>query len=204
MNEETKARLDSILFRGKTEDGKWVEGYYHSYETSNCEVIHNILYSGITDHIAAIGGWGRMVIPETVGRFTGLYDSTKFEDLTDQEQQAWLCTFNHKECRDNIKSDWKGKMIWEGDIVKMVYYPLGADPKVIEYYKTGIVDYRGYVCLKMEGTNVLNPEKACSHHKTEIKRYKHPSQGFDWIDRYALLHKAIVIGNFHDTPDLLK
>lgn len=49
------------------------------------------------------------IIPETVCQFTGLFDSTKFEELTDSEQKAWML--------HNKPSEWKGKRIFEGDVI---------------------------------------------------------------------------------------
>lgn len=42
-------------------------------------------------------------------QFTGLYDATKWEELTDAEQEQWL--------KHHSKDDWKGKPIFEGDII---------------------------------------------------------------------------------------
>ncbi len=74
MNDETKARLDSILFRGKSYksryggEGEWVEGHY---------VPKIKLKDGsVTGHVILTDDWGyHEVIPETVGRFTGLLDA---------------------------------------------------------------------------------------------------------------------------------
>ena len=45
---------------------------------------------------------------------TGLHDSTKFEDLSEDEQKEWL---------ESGKSadEWQGREIFEGDIVKIIY-----------------------------------------------------------------------------------
>lgn len=43
-------------------------------------------------------------------QFTGLHDATKWEDLTDAERDEWIKSGHTKE-------DWKGRMIFEGDIV---------------------------------------------------------------------------------------
>jgi len=47
----------------------------------------------------------------TVERFTGIHDSTTWEELTNQERSDWLW-------EGNTLNEWKGKMIFEGDIVK--------------------------------------------------------------------------------------
>jgi len=43
-------------------------------------------------------------------QFTGLHDATKWEDLTDAERDEWIKA-GHK------KEDWKGRRIFDGDIV---------------------------------------------------------------------------------------
>jgi hypothetical protein len=45
-----------------------------------------------------------------VMQWTGLYDGTKWEQLTEAEQKAWLD-------KGKTKEEWPGKMIFEGDIV---------------------------------------------------------------------------------------
>lgn len=54
------------------------------------------------------------VIPETVGQFTGLYDSTLWEELTTEEQAYFLYLENGDK---HSKEEWNGKPIFEGDIV---------------------------------------------------------------------------------------
>lgn len=46
----------------------------------------------------------------TLMQFTGLFDGTKFDDLPISEQKNWL--------KNNKQEDWKGKEIYEGDIVE--------------------------------------------------------------------------------------
>ena len=77
------AQMREILFRGKTEDGEWVEGFY---------LVRKLRYKGdksfmferatiSTGIIESSGGFGERteclefeVIPETVGQYTGLTD----------------------------------------------------------------------------------------------------------------------------------
>lgn len=44
-------------------------------------------------------------------QYTGLKDNTKFNELSNDEKETWL--------KNNKKSDWKGKEIYEGDIVEV-------------------------------------------------------------------------------------
>ncbi len=45
-------------------------------------------------------------------QYTGLHDDTKWEELTKEEWLEWL--------KHNTKGEWKGRRIYEGDIVKIV------------------------------------------------------------------------------------
>ena len=50
-------------------------------------------------------------------QFTGLLDRTKWEELTQDEQLKWID-------RGETKESWKGKEIWEGDIIYETYFGL--------------------------------------------------------------------------------
>lgn len=49
-------------------------------------------------------------------QFTGLLDSTKFEDLTIIEQNKWL--------ENNNMDDWNGKEVYEGDVIEFLLAPV--------------------------------------------------------------------------------
>lgn len=61
-------------------------------------------------------------------QFTGLHDATKWEDLTDAERDEWIKS-GHK------KEDWKGRRIFEGDIIEF--------KNIDRQYVKGIVYYLG-------------------------------------------------------------
>lgn len=69
--------MREILFRGKREEnGKWAEGYYLTVKNNYMGVEKSVI---ITPENAAINGNGDLggmwiVIPETVGQYTGLTD----------------------------------------------------------------------------------------------------------------------------------
>lgn len=94
--------MRDILFRGKRKDNReWVYGYvYRIWERVY------ILW-GMTNDVPNM----IEVDPETVGQFTGLYDSTKWEDLTEKERAEFTRA-------GNFPSECKGKKIFEGDVVK--------------------------------------------------------------------------------------
>lgn len=94
--------MRDILFRGKRKDNReWVYGYvYRIWERVY------ILW-GMTNDVPNM----IEVDPETVGQWTGMYDNTKWEDPTEKEREEF--TRN-----GNFPSEWNGKKIFEGDMVK--------------------------------------------------------------------------------------
>lgn len=105
--------MSEILFTGKrkyTDD--WVEGYY-LYRGEECSKIGTDVHYIVTHDLCGFS-WHE-VIPETVGQFTGLYDNTKWEELTLDEQQLFLYP---KLRRRRTKEEWKGKRIYSGYILK--------------------------------------------------------------------------------------
>ena len=62
----------------------------------------------------------------TLGQYTGLHDSTTWESLSEEDQKIWI--------EDGwVPSQWEGRMIFEGDIVK---YDLSFKFKGSEKYPT--------------------------------------------------------------------
>lgn len=108
--------MREFLFRGKTvptEDceSEWIKGDL----LSNAYPIPNIRPLG--------SACCYRVIPESVGQFTGLYDSTKWGDLSELEQQEWL--------KNHTKDQWKGKRVFEGDILSYHGVAVTGDYKSI-------------------------------------------------------------------------
>lgn len=111
--------MREILFKGKRKDnGDFVEGYFGVFKG-----IPQIFVPFTAEqerqnegHIySAVGGLWYEVILETVGQFTGLYDNTKWEELTVEEQAEFLYP---KDGGKHSKEEWKGKPIFDGDILK--------------------------------------------------------------------------------------
>jgi len=76
--------IDLCLVRGKRKDNEeWVEGYYFYYHTNPCILSHGEKFSDFEHHVISVphyGDWNMWsfddyeIIPETLGRFTGLLD----------------------------------------------------------------------------------------------------------------------------------
>lgn len=96
-----------ILFQGKRKDnGEWVEGFLFQTQEHTY-----IAYAGQFDDDLFLAPENIFieVVLETVGRYTGLNDNTKWEELTKEEQLEWL--------KNHSVEEWNGKKIFEGDIL---------------------------------------------------------------------------------------
>lgn len=109
--------MREILFRGqRLDNGELVKGFYVIIASEN----HCIFTGRIDLTQGRIGYEYFKVAPETVGQYTGLYDATKWEALSESEQEEWLET--------HTADEWKGRKIFEGDIL---YRPSGRKEVVI-------------------------------------------------------------------------
>ena len=166
--------MREIKFRGKRADnGEWEYGSYLLCEKDKPYIGTPWLVGSVPTK------WE--VDPATVGQFTGLYDSTKWEQLSEQEKQE----FYNKHCSedgrtvkyqnvDDVKRLWKGREIYEGDIVEVTDTP---------YYAK-----RGKVVFNGKEYGLLDADDGfCAD--------------FAWEDRE---HYFKVIGNIFEHPELLK
>lgn len=98
--------------------------------------------------------------------------------------------------------DKNGVDIYEGDLLKYIYYPMGVNREAVEYYKICEVVNNAFVIWRIEGMKVLDTSKALSHHVEGEEEYMHPTQGKNWIDRSQLhVHSTDlveIIGNIHN------
>lgn len=110
--------MREILFKAKRKDSEeWVQGFYMECHMSGSD--------GADSCIVKLNGQLIVVDRDTICQFTGLYDGTKWEDLTEEEKQAFyeeVCSEDGKSIKyqnvEDVKQLWKGKKIWENDVVK--------------------------------------------------------------------------------------
>lgn len=104
-----------ILFKAKRKDnGEWVKGQYayiNNPLTENGEPRKHLICNGTNI-------FNYEIDQDTLCQYTGLNDNTKWEDLTESEKELFLSNWNYQEDRKNKVEDWKGKRIWENDIVR--------------------------------------------------------------------------------------
>lgn len=135
--------MREIKFRGKRIDnGEWVYGYL---------VKQFGAYKIYDDSKENFGDWIHEVDPETVGQFTELYDSTVWEQLTEKEKEKFYnehCSEDGKTIKyrniDDVKHLWKGREIYDGDILDCSYVNPMAGNKVerlffVEYGKAAFM-----------------------------------------------------------------
>lgn len=158
--------MSNEIFRGKAV-GKvwWAHGAYSYHPAEKRGFIVNV---GI-DNIGPIAHLIE-VDPATKGQFTGLYDATTWEELTPDEQKFYK------------KKDWKGRMIFEGDILEAHYddlFPENATRTVVVWMHGS--DEFAQVGWGMKQDD-REPDELCPH-DAKMNR---------------------VIGNIHENSDLLK
>lgn len=169
--------MREILFRGKRKDnGEWIEGdlLHDRFILSNEKICRIYNEESKLTHREDI------VIPETVGQYTGLNDNTKWGKLTKEEQLEWL--------KNHSVEEWNGKKIFEGD-----YW---IDTEENDIY---VVEYRdGGFCFVIYGICGALMEYGYDEH----------AGGFGECDCVPMtdfnIDEIEVIGNIHDTPELLK
>lgn len=155
-----------ILFRGKRViDGKWVESCCPLGEMHSGTVTYDFVF-------------------ETVCQYTGLTDNTQWEELSEEEKEKFLSERNHVKDGKNTKEDWKGRKIFEGDIVKAEFSFNDFARDRVEHkehiYEISYHEKYCYFYLKRKNNNLL----------------------FDGNWSYALM-EIEVIGNIFDNPELL-
>lgn len=118
-------------------------------------------------------------------RFTGLHDSTKWEELTDVERDEWIKAGHTKE-------EWKGRRIFEGDIVRRTITEGWITEPV-----TGLIVFKnGCFTLEYEG---LSKDYIHNDLIIDSKMVEYDAHSKLKEEQYSYE----VIGNIHNNPELL-
>lgn len=185
--------MREVLYRAKTACGNWVEGFLVVCEDLSGGDQSNACY--IIDADTAYYGHCEFdgvsrVIPETVGQFTGLYDDTKWEELTDTEKKDFYDSVKSEdgitikyESVEKVKRLWKGKKIFEGDYV-IHKIDEGTEDEItcIEYvgFMDGSFGFFDHIVGESPTKDTFTPFE------------------------YCILENTTFCGNIHDNPELLK
>lgn len=177
--------MRTIIFRAKsTETSKWVYGDLRQGFMGTKIIEDFDTPPTMSDPCGGIETLYHAVDSETVGQFTGLYDNTKWDELTYEEQIEFIERYHlHPE-------DWKGKEIYEGDILGF------TTKKETGYRKDGIK-----IALPVV-FGICNPDNDV------LSEYI----GF-WVEKGLNYRGSIsyevgcngakIIGNVHDNPELI-
>ena len=113
---------------------------------------------------------------------TGLHDSTKFEDLSEEEQKEWLES-------GKTADEWQGREIFEGDLIHYTYE--GFDWYVPVVYREGRFEvYHG--TLSTIPASKIPSGKYATNIGNSIRMYR-----VEFTDMY-------VAGNIYENPELLE
>ncbi len=137
--------MREILFRGKSANLGW--RYGSLIQKHSPHYVENVFWCSLI-HDGALTAVE--VDPETVGQFSGLYDATKWNQLTEDERVDFILSLPENE-RPEAVNKWKGKRIFEGDLVKN---ESGRICVVVWHTISGQWDYN--VFSNHEGTNAKN------------------------------------------------
>lgn len=130
-----------IYVNGKWMTGKWIIGYYNYNPLLDRHEVFS--YDDIQCYV-------HIVVPETICRFTGFYDSTPWQEISRDEMSSFLST-KKEDSSFNTRENWKGRMIFENDIVQYIMEDYEFDCQSVvhigEYHQDGSDgEYRARRC----------------------------------------------------------
>ena len=159
--------MDEYLFRAKRiRDSSWVYGGIMKTFHPNFEHESEETFRKQKPNCLCICTGSRDIFVEqrTVGQFIGEYDGTSWEGLTPEEQALFLYP---EEGGRRHKEDWRGRRIFEGDIVESI---VRGNRYVVSFAKCGFFPFAiaGWECVpEPKETRVIgniydNPELVAS------------------------------------------
>lgn len=169
-----------IIFRGKTVDGEWVFG---DLIKGNLGVRIREEFDINPTYNNPAGGFKTLfhdVNCRSVGQFIGLYDATTWEELTEEERDKSMCP----------EKDWKGKPIYEGDILGFkTTLAKGFSEENMDVYLKVVYGRHNPDCDSLSHYIGFWTENVHGHRSS--------------IQYYVDSHNAKVIGNIYDNEDLM-
>lgn len=169
--------------------GNWLFGeFFHHDDGKVCRISQN-------------SADGSMVLedilPATIGIFTGKFDSTKWDELTTDEQALFLYPL---EGGKRSKEDWKGRLIFTNDIIHYRLEEEGYDcyaiVKLGEYYQDG--SGGEYPPVKCKGFYVVVDNVTCDNDDPEnFPEHKRMQNLLEVVEHCK------VVGNIQSNLDLL-
>lgn len=178
MNREIKFRAlkenpkEYVGGYGSNQDSsKWVYGsgiipvYINTYPQKQVEMVVDVNYDELDCWKPSYSNC--KILPDSICQYTGLCDSTKWEELSEEEKKRFLSERNFKTGRKNTAEDWRGREIYEGDIMNVTYSDRQGECHHAENYvlddlrNTSIIGWLDYANeLKIVGNIFENPELA--------------------------------------------
>ncbi len=176
------------LARGKrTKDNVWVYGYHfatHTLTGDPCHFIQTLSPDGTLDSYYE-------VFPTSVGRFIGAFDATTWDDLSADEQIAFLAFFPAEE--------WIGTPIFTGDVFRF-------QDEIWDSYNTSCgTEWDSWPC---ENYGVVGYDESEARFDFVDYRYHENSVHADLHENHELcfvdfIHELKIAGNIFDAPELM-
>lgn len=170
-----------ILFKGKHKEyDEWVEGDLIHEPFGECiQFIKNKCRSKVK------------IKPESVCQYTGLNDSTKWEELSEEEKRNFLSKWNQEKGRYCIKEDWNGRKIFEGDIISFSHSRIKKEEDELSF----MPEYEEY--------NRNYAVEFVNTYYTYGLRARNKTIHFKLSQSTINTHNAKVIGDIFNNPELL-
>ena len=175
---QTRKRGQKVNMAGEKLPGIWVYGGIFPGTGD-----YSVIYGDTDMNLSAVTVEKHIVWSDTVGQFTDRFDATKWEDLSQEEQEAFL---HQPDGWENVPELWHGRMIFEGDIISYL------DPDGV--LQIGVIEFGQH-----GSGGVLNIGFFVKWWKGQYPEILRQDLGF-----WASCREVRVIGNIHDNPELLE
>jgi hypothetical protein len=129
--------MNELLFRAyDTLTKKWIAKDFTILGEVTCfDIIGQYLRANLCGKETTLARLEDVIIQQ----WTGRYDDTKWDELTKKERENWTV-------EGNMPSEWRGKKMYKGDIVKMTY----TNNTIEEGELLSVVNYCSSGCYTLE------------------------------------------------------